>query len=236
MIVIESKKKKYDTIERKYPDAVILDVTSNSVDGEFVKFSPFYPHYGIPVPGSPSLTAASVEGVWQGLKTFRNEGISFECLKNDTMKNIKRTERTHGKCLGHRYGERILDYVEARKMIYVPTYNWVLMNRLGALVNKLEEMSSHGIVVLLDYDTNGDVENVGKPLSHASLIKTYIENRTAESEKSSVVYGDGMKVRHAKFGEGEVVSCNSVEHKIVVAFAGGEKTLNTMVAKLEILG
>jgi hypothetical protein len=29
-------------------------------------------------------------------------------------------------------------------------------------------------VVLLDYDTNDDIENAGKPLSHASLIKKYI--------------------------------------------------------------
>ena len=29
--------------------------------------------------------------------------------------------------------------------------------------------------MLLDYDTNADVENAKKPLSHASLIKAYVE-------------------------------------------------------------
>ena len=30
-------------------------------------------------------------------------------------------------------------------------------------------------IVLLDYDTNADVEDATKPLSHASLIKAYVE-------------------------------------------------------------
>jgi len=102
MIVVESKRKSLETLVKKYPGAVILDVTSNSTDREFVKFSPFYPHYGIPVPGMPAITAACVEGVWQGLKTFVGEGVSYETLRNGTMKNIKRTVRTHGECLGHK--------------------------------------------------------------------------------------------------------------------------------------
>ena len=49
MIIIESKKKKLETLKEEYPDAMIIDVTSHAVD-EFVKFSPFYPNGGIPVP------------------------------------------------------------------------------------------------------------------------------------------------------------------------------------------
>lgn len=37
------------TILKKYPDAILADVTSGSKDG-LVKLSPFYPHGGIPVP------------------------------------------------------------------------------------------------------------------------------------------------------------------------------------------
>ena len=40
MIVVESKKSKRATIEKRYPNAVIIDVTSRSED-EYVKFSPF---------------------------------------------------------------------------------------------------------------------------------------------------------------------------------------------------
>ena len=235
MIVVESKRKSLETLAKKYPGAIILDVTSNSTDREFVKFSPFYPHYGIPVPGSPALTGACVEGIWQGLKVFESEGISYDTLRNGTMKNIKRTVRTHGKCLGHKYGDKLLGYVDARKMIYVPTYNWVLQNRLGMLVRKLRELSSRGTVILLDYETNEDVENADKPLSHASLIKAYIEAQPERSQAASVEYSNGMKVRHPKFGEGKITFYDSETQRVKVAFAEGEKTLSTRIAKLEII-
>ncbi len=32
-------------------------------------------------------------------------------------------------------------------------------------------------VVLLDYETNDDIENTASPLSHAALIKAYLDNR-----------------------------------------------------------
>lgn len=48
-------------------------------------------------------------------------------------------------------------------------------------------------------------------------------------------YGVGMKVRHSIFGSGRVKKCLTKD-KIVVAFdVGGEKTLNTSIAKLTIL-
>ena len=48
MIIIESKRKKLENILKKYPGAVIVDVTSKATDG-LVKLSPFYPHGDIPV-------------------------------------------------------------------------------------------------------------------------------------------------------------------------------------------
>ena len=62
MIVIESKKKKMETLKKEYPDAMIIDVTSHAQD-EFIKFSPFYPNGGIPVPFTEGLVAVSVEGI-----------------------------------------------------------------------------------------------------------------------------------------------------------------------------
>lgn len=49
MIIIESKRKKPAMVLKKYPDAILADVTSNAKDS-LVKLSPFYPHGGIPVP------------------------------------------------------------------------------------------------------------------------------------------------------------------------------------------
>lgn len=186
MIVVESKRKKVSTLEREYPGAVIVDVTSHATD-EMVRFSPFYPHGGIPVPFSDGVTSMSVEGIWQGLKVFRTGGIDRSCFTNDTMKNLKRTIRRFGPMKGHRKGvagTELLDYLTARKLIYLPSYKWVLDHKLGSLVERLRRVSESGTLVLLDYETNTDVWDPGKPLSHAGLIKAYIEGNYPDCYES----------------------------------------------------
>ena len=74
----------------------------------------------------------------------------------------------------HKYD--LLGYVEARKMIYVPAYKWVLENKCSDLVNKIRIIAQHKTVILLDYNTNEDIERASKPLSHASILKRYIED------------------------------------------------------------
>ncbi len=182
MITVESKRKKLETLQKAYPDAMIIDVTSHA-DDEFVKFSPFYPHGGIPVPFTNGVTSQSVEGIWQGLKVFESNGVDIHSFRIKDMKDIKRTTRKFGAMQGHRKGvrgEELLDYIEARKQIYLPTYKWVLDNKLQKLVTAIRVIAKKKPVVLLDYETNADVNNPKKPLSHASLIKAYIEGNYPE--------------------------------------------------------
>ena len=182
MIIIESKRKKPEALKEQYPDAMIIDVTSHAVD-EFVMFSPFYPIGGVPVPFTEGLVAVSVEGIWQGLKVFEDADIDTSFFSKREMKNLKRTTRKYGICLGHRkgvHGEELLDYIEARKKIYLPCYKWVLENKLKKLVTAIRIISKNKPVVLLDYNTNPDVNNPKKALSHASLIKAYIEGNYPE--------------------------------------------------------
>lgn len=177
MILIETKRKKIETLQKNYPGAIIADVTSHATDG-LVRLSPFYPHGGIPVPFSEGVTATCVEAVWQGLKVFETADIDIEMFNNATGKNIKRTVRRFGRPLGHRKGvngTELLDYIEARKQIYIPTYKWMLEHYCMNIIERLREASKTKTIVLLDYDTNVDVENKKKPLSHASLVKAYVE-------------------------------------------------------------
>ena len=181
MIIIESKKKTLESLKAQYPDAMIIDVTSHAQD-EFVKFSPFYPNGGIPVPFTDDI-AVSVEGIWQGLKVFEDADVDTSFFSKRDMKNLKRTVRKYGPCLGHRkgvHGEELLGYIEARKLIYLPCYKWILENKLQKLVAAVRIISKNKPVVLLDYNTNPDVNNPKKPLSHASLIKAYIEGNYPE--------------------------------------------------------
>ena len=166
-------------------DSVILDLTSKGTL-PWLRFSPFYPLLNIPVPGWPGLNGASVEGIWQGLKRLENEDhIDSACLKNTTMRNLKRTSRgknkqgtPRGRVLGHQFGPEgdiLLDYVSARRKIYVPAYLWVLQNRLASELMEIRSLAATTEVVLLDYGTNGDIENTARPLSHCGLVKRFLE-------------------------------------------------------------
>ena len=248
MIVVESKRKKLSTLERLYPDATIIDVTSHS-ESEMVKFSPFYPHGGIPVPFSDRVTSMSVEGIWQGLKVFNTVDIDTSCFRNATMKNLKRTVRVNGPCKGHRKGVRgseLLGYLDARKLIYLPSYKWVLDHKVGHLTDRLRMLSESGTLVLLDYETNPDVLDPASPLSHAGLIKAYIEGTypafdgapiddMPKESADSTVFSPGQKVRHPKFGEGTVVACDAGGRIVVDFISCGQKTLALRLANLHII-
>src|SRR6478672_130334 len=176
-IIVQSRRRSLSKLEQEFPGATIIDVTSHGLN-PWVKFSPFYPHGGIPVPFYRGYKSPTVEGIWQGLKVFETASVDFSKMQITDMKNIKRTTRKYGKCLGHSAsgkGEKLLSYREARYLIYLPSYRWILENCLDAEVNNLKETAVNNVAVLLDYETNGDVNNLAKPLSHAQLIKMYIE-------------------------------------------------------------
>ncbi|MCC7004818.1 hypothetical protein IT397_02790 [Candidatus Nomurabacteria bacterium] len=185
MIFIENKRKSEAKLKEKYPNAKIVDVTSKATTG-LVKLSPFYPHGEIPIPFSEGQTAMCVEGIWQGLKVFEKEDVDPKIFKNDSMKNIKRTVRKFGKPLGHRKGTNgveLLDYIQARIQIYLPSYLWVLENKVQFIIDRLREASKEQDIVLLDYETNDDVLNARKPLSHAYLVKAYVEGNYPTAER-----------------------------------------------------
>jgi O-acetyl-ADP-ribose deacetylase (regulator of RNase III) len=176
---VASRRRKRSSIEKAWPDALILDVTSKG-EQPWVRFSPFYPHGGIPVPNTPNLFACSVEGLWQGLKVFEHEDIDPSCWQITSMKGIKRAGGKRGTVLGHRLGvgsDVLLGYRDARYHIYLPAYRWVLENHLSAEVERLREELTARPVVLLDYQTNESVLDLSRPLAHAALIKLYLQGK-----------------------------------------------------------
>lgn len=182
-ITVGSRRTSLAMLRKQYGDAPILDLTSRGPE-PWVRFSPFYPHGDIPVPYSPGVVSMSVEGVWQGLKVFESEDVAPAKFAITAMSGIKRSARKFGKVLGHREGvggERLLPYATARKAIYLPTYRWVLDHRLSDLVADLRQLEHESReVILLDYETNGDVADLTRPLSHASLVKLDLEGRWPE--------------------------------------------------------
>lgn len=158
------------------PTAVVLDLTSRG-EAPWVRFSPFFPHGGIPVHATPGRTATTVEGVWQALKVFERADVDPRVLAITDMKGLKRSVRKYGRCLGHRdglAGQTLLGYIAARRAIYLPTYKFVLEHRLQPELAELRRLAATTDVVLLDFATNTDVDDPAKPLSHAGLVMHHV--------------------------------------------------------------
>jgi hypothetical protein len=176
-IIVKSRRASLERLHKTDPDAVIFDVTSKGSE-PWIGFSPFYPHGGIPVPFSPGHFSMTVEGIWQGLKVFETTDVDPSKLAIANMKGIKRSVRKYGKVIGHRAGltgSQLLSYGEARRKIYLPSYQWVLENCVQSLLKQLQHLSTHKTVILLDYETNSNINNLSRPLSHAGLIKLFLE-------------------------------------------------------------
>ncbi|MEV0676423.1 hypothetical protein AB0I60_07840 [Actinosynnema sp. NPDC050436] len=173
---VVSRRRSAVSVENAHPGAVVVDVTSRGPE-PWVRLSPFYPHGGIPVPFTPHVTGASVEGIWQALKVFREADVDLAKLRVTGMTGLKRTVRRFGEVLGHRagaHGAELLPYEEARRRIYLPVYRWVLENRVVDEVAALRGLATGRDVVLLDYTTNGDIADLSSPLSHAALLRHHL--------------------------------------------------------------
>ncbi|MBQ2188267.1 MAG: hypothetical protein II401_06885 [Bacteroidales bacterium] len=193
MIYIENKKRKLENIQKQYPNADILDITSSSDKKYAQMLSPFYPHGNIPIPFTPGMTATCVEAIWQGLKVFNSADVDVEMFKNDTMKGLKRTVRKFGTPIGHRkgvYGTEILNYFDARMLIYLPSYKWVLDNvpAVHEVVSKIAERAKTHDIVFLDYNTNIEFRDITSPLSHAGLVKLYIEGKYPDLKDNYIAF------------------------------------------------
>ncbi|HAS43069.1 MAG TPA: hypothetical protein DCS93_21495 [Microscillaceae bacterium] len=179
MIIVKHKSTPQASFDKRYPEYKVIDITSKAEE-PFVKLSPFYPVGDIPIPLSEGHYAQSVEGLWQGLKVFESEGVDPEKFEVTTMKGLKRTVRKFGLVKGHQAGvesETLLPYIDARKQIYLPAYKWVLENKVADVLQLIRAEEARQPIILLDYETNGEVEDPSKPLSHAWLVKYYLEGQ-----------------------------------------------------------
>lgn len=192
MIYLANRRRKEDSIKKEFPNVVILDLTSKSPYRSGMIFSPFFPHGNIPIPFTLGETATSVEAIWQGLKVFENADVDISHFNNVNMKGLKRTSRKYGRVLGHRkglYSDTLLNYYDARVLIYLPTYKWVLENVIEVqktLIRIKDYVQTHDLV-LLDYNVNVNINDISTPLSHAGLVKLYLEGRYPEEQTTKSI-------------------------------------------------
>jgi hypothetical protein len=173
-----------DRLKRKKEDeclpanAVFVNVSARGADG-WNALSPFYDHGGIPVPGMPGKLSKTVEGLWQGLMRFPDQREKLEMF--ETGKPTKRK----GTPLGYVYGsEFITGVVQARKLIYVPAFRWMVENcpEAQAKYAELLELAKTHWVLIHDTEKNGKID-VDLPFAHASLLADMVN---AELKKMPV--------------------------------------------------
>ncbi len=159
-------------VENLPAGSVVYDVSSYA-EPPYCELSPMWVHGGIPVPGT-SETSDTVEGVWQGLKVIRGK-TAPRFFRGPGAKR-------GGKPSGHLFGKKLLGVVEARRLIYVPTYEWVLENRIApALIAKFIEQALAGVVQHFhDVGDNGDPNDPDQPLAHAAVLVRYLNRKCAE--------------------------------------------------------
>jgi hypothetical protein len=152
------------------PGAVVHDVSSYA-DYPLCTLSPLWEHGGIPVPGQPGVTSDSVEGVWQGLKVIRG--------KTAPRLFRGRGQKRGGKPAGHLLGDRLLGLADARLRIYVPTYEWMVENRVEpAVIEGFLATARRGEVQFFhDLSDNADVSNPDEGLAHAAVLVRYLNRR-----------------------------------------------------------
>jgi len=181
---------------------------------------------------------------------FENQGVDDVKFKTKAMKGLKRAPGgKRGAIKGHsrgvpasNKGNELLDYLEARKQIYVPCYRWVLDNCLQQEVKELREMAKEKTLVLLDYDVNENLLDLSSPLSHASLVKRAIlddwdfekkreeeggsgggvEEREKEGEPSEKVKGEQVVVYDsAAYDEGAPIAVKALPQREPRGARGG---------------
>lgn len=127
------------------------------------RLSPFHLYDSlIPVPGS-DLFSRSVEGIWQGLKRIAGQ--------TETAQFKRQARKRRGKPQGHEYAYRLLDYDEAKALVYIPSYLFVLQNLETELVAGLRNAGAQVSV----HDVSYQPDCLGpRPISHAALLTDFL--------------------------------------------------------------
>ena len=193
VVIVGSRNKKL-VADFEARDYVIVDVSSHSKHAQWGRFAPTFPVGGVPVPGMPSFASFSVEGVMQGLKTFKDgTGIDTAAFRAKQAARLSRGKRKYGEMDGYRLGDALVaDEVDARRRIFVPTYEHVLDNQLRPELELLAGLVASGKrVALLDNSTNADVADTRKRFTHAALIRDRLMRAVVDAATTAPAPCDG---------------------------------------------
>ena len=148
------------------------------------RLSPFvHTPDSIPVPGMVSYLdfncresfadwwSNSVEGIWQGLKSIGGE-VRLDMFRGSAKKRRGCPE-------GHLFGDyRLLDYLEAKALIYLPAY-LAQLRQLSEVIAELKNIGGPVVDVTFNPEVLGN-----KPISHAAVLVDYLDGSLSPFEQA----------------------------------------------------
>ena len=150
---------------------------------------------GVAVPGLAGVRSFTVENVWQFLKIWPDEPGWKEADALEAFRSTCAIRYPRGKgkrAVAHHWGGDAsrLDYVKARRRIYVPCYLEMLSkpDRVE-IISRLRDLASGTPVYVWDPDSYDigqfgmsdpaeAVEFIQKPFAHAFLVALAVQGRT----------------------------------------------------------
>lgn len=172
--------------EQNLKDTLLVDSYNGAAINmdPFVYFNPFhtFPKPQIPVPGSPRLLSLSIEGIWQGTKYINGETDLLQ-LNTIPYKRPAEQQRKIDKSFDYSatqfiYDNTIINHVEARFMIYLLAYLYLLNVIIpDELVVYIKQLITDGkSVIFCDWDENFDITNVSESFSHSTILASWFRN------------------------------------------------------------
>jgi len=157
-------------------DIAAFDVSSKA-SPPFDTLSPFcYSNdFKIPVPGMKNTFSHSVEGIWEGLKLIAGD-IDPGFFK-------RKPKKRKGIVEGHKYEDRLLEIIEARRRIYMPSYFFYLDNHAPKdAINEILREQRHGKkIYVYDVEENGNLKDP-RPYAHAAALAWHLNCKIFNSK------------------------------------------------------
>jgi hypothetical protein len=133
------------------------------------------------------MTSMTVQGVYEAMKDIDGE-IDMSRLTEEKQRKIVR-EGTASGWLKFKNSHIVLDTPQARMTFFALPYKHVLDHFVKDEIVQLKKLLASGkSLILLDNSTNMDMMDDSKDLSHAFLLKCYLEgnypSETSTSQES----------------------------------------------------
>lgn len=174
----------------RQPDEPGVDVIDMRPDAEqpFCRLHFDYQHGQIPVPGMRGTYSESVTGLMEGLRLVGRPGLPGKVnlgyfVGPGRIRNVPPTHR----CSGFRYCGRAVGLEDARRIILIPAYLWLLSNRVQGIVRRIQKQAEKRVTGLYDGVTSSDLSSPCR-LSAAAILAAHLNGELADLKAGWAVH------------------------------------------------